>query len=173
MADAPRFARVDDLAVVKCFRSIDQNDARRLATRAIRHGQLSRQPCAVCGDPKSHGHHDDYRRPLDLQWLCHPHHKVADRARVAAMCRKILSPEQLFFAHSRFDGTDAQFAAKIGMYKPVLWSMLSGEHPTKIKTVIRIRRWLEQAGLRIDGDGRCTVIELPLDRWNRRWRLAA
>ena len=41
---------------------------------AIRDGRLVRQPCEVCGDPKSHAHHTDYTRPLDVMWLCAVHH---------------------------------------------------------------------------------------------------
>lgn len=41
---------------------------------AIRSGQLVKQPCQVCGDPKSQAHHDDYSKPLEVQWLCSKHH---------------------------------------------------------------------------------------------------
>lgn len=42
---------------------------------AIRDGRLEKLPCQVCGDPKSVGHHCDYECPLDVVWLCQPHHK--------------------------------------------------------------------------------------------------
>ena len=48
--------------------------ARARLRRAITLGHIKRQPCEVCGDPKSHGHHDDYSKPLDVRWLCHAHH---------------------------------------------------------------------------------------------------
>lgn len=41
---------------------------------AIRRGDLFRAPCVICGNPKSHGHHDNYARTLDVVWLCQPHH---------------------------------------------------------------------------------------------------
>jgi hypothetical protein len=48
--------------------------ARKMLQRAVDAGRAVRQPCSVCGDPKSHGHHANYRRPLDVVWLCSKHH---------------------------------------------------------------------------------------------------
>lgn len=52
----------------------DKDRARQKLHRAIRTGKIQRQPCEVCGNPKSHGHHDDYSRPYDVKWLCVTHH---------------------------------------------------------------------------------------------------
>jgi len=43
--------------------------------RALKAGVLTKQPCSVCGSPKSEAHHPDYRRPLDVIWLCCSHHR--------------------------------------------------------------------------------------------------
>lgn len=43
----------------------------------IRCGRMVRKPCEVCGDIRSHAHHEDYSKPLDVNWLCPKHH--ADR----------------------------------------------------------------------------------------------
>ena len=43
---------------------------------AIRDGRLKKQPCWVCGE-SAVAHHPDYDRPLDVVWLCQPHHKQA------------------------------------------------------------------------------------------------
>ncbi len=48
--------------------------ARNRTASAVRSGRLIRQPCEVCGEKKVHAHHDDYRKPLDVRWLCHLHH---------------------------------------------------------------------------------------------------
>jgi hypothetical protein len=37
---------------------------------AIKRGILKRLPCESCGAKKSHGHHHDYAKPLDVHWLC-------------------------------------------------------------------------------------------------------
>lgn len=51
-----------------------QEAARRTTYNAIKSGKLVRQPCEVCGVPKSEAHHDDYSKPLDVRWLCRTHH---------------------------------------------------------------------------------------------------
>jgi hypothetical protein len=49
--------------------------AARYALRdAVKAGKIKREPC-FCGDPKSHGHHDDYDKPLEVIWLCDKHHR--------------------------------------------------------------------------------------------------
>jgi len=43
---------------------------------AIRKKILVAQPCEVCGEKKTHGHHPDYSKQLDVMWLCAEHHKA-------------------------------------------------------------------------------------------------
>lgn len=61
-------------------RSAEKHFEKRAAnwttSNAIRDGKLIRQPCEVCGDLKVDAHHDDYSKPLDVRWLCRPHHAV-------------------------------------------------------------------------------------------------
>lgn len=43
--------------------------------RAIRLGNLHRQPCEACKSTKDiEAHHDDYSKPLNVRWLCSTHH---------------------------------------------------------------------------------------------------
>ena len=48
--------------------------ANHMVNNAIREGRLERGVCEVCGNPKVHGHHDDYYKPLEVRWLCATHH---------------------------------------------------------------------------------------------------
>lgn len=54
----------------------EKRDAALQVRYAIARGDLVRQPCEDCGDPKSSAHHDDYTRPLDVRWLCGKHHRL-------------------------------------------------------------------------------------------------
>lgn len=48
--------------------------ARRAVSHAIKSGTLVRKPCEVCKATKVDGHHDDYKKPLSVRWLCKQHH---------------------------------------------------------------------------------------------------
>jgi hypothetical protein len=60
----------------------DDDRAQGIVEKAIAKGILVRQPCEVCGespvgsDGRSlvHAHHCDYNKPLEVMWLCQPHH---------------------------------------------------------------------------------------------------
>ena len=53
--------------------------AREHLYRAVKTGKIQRLPCRVCGDPRSHGHHRDYTKPLEVDWLCAFHHAQEER----------------------------------------------------------------------------------------------
>jgi len=59
----------------------------RMVRSAIDSGKLIRQPCEICGDAKSHGHHEDYSKPLDVIWLCPQHHMDVHRAKRNAVLK--------------------------------------------------------------------------------------
>lgn len=48
--------------------------AREAVRLALKRGVLAKKPCEVCGENPSFAHHSDYSKPLDVQWLCRPHH---------------------------------------------------------------------------------------------------
>jgi hypothetical protein len=71
-------------AYEKQRRHFEKNPIRAAAIKiykyAIRRGQLVRGPCAVCGTTENiDGHHTDYTKPLEVIWLCKPHHREAHR----------------------------------------------------------------------------------------------
>ena len=49
--------------------------AHNALNNAIRDGKITKSPCEICGSIKSVAHHDDYRKPLIVRWLCQSHHK--------------------------------------------------------------------------------------------------
>lgn len=52
--------------------------ARYAVSSAIRDGRLKKLPCIYCGNKKSQAHHTDYRKKLDVKWVCftcHRHHE--------------------------------------------------------------------------------------------------
>lgn len=51
-----------------------KNYARGAVSNAIDKGRLVRLPCEQCGAIDTEAHHDDYSKPLDVRWLCRPHH---------------------------------------------------------------------------------------------------
>jgi hypothetical protein len=53
--------------------------AHKLVRRAIDRGDLVRQPCP-CGNPKAEAHHEDYSKPLVVEWLCRRCHHDRHRA---------------------------------------------------------------------------------------------
>lgn len=52
----------------------EKRAARIAAGNAIREGRLIPAPCVRCGASKTHAHHEDYSRPMDVVWLCVHHH---------------------------------------------------------------------------------------------------
>ena len=55
--------------------------ARYAIGHAIASGKVARMPCEVCSEPKSQAHHTDYRKPLQVTWLCRTHHMEAEGKR--------------------------------------------------------------------------------------------
>lgn len=46
----------------------------KAASKAIYEKVLVPQPCEVCKGVDTHGHHSDYSKPLEVNWLCPKHH---------------------------------------------------------------------------------------------------
>jgi len=53
----------------------DKFRASKLLHSAIRNGTIKRRPCVTCGAAKADGHHEDYKKPLEVIWYCRKHHR--------------------------------------------------------------------------------------------------
>lgn len=51
-----------------------RNRAYAAVAKGLEKGLLTKSPCQVCGEEKTQAHHDDYKKPLDVRWLCIKHH---------------------------------------------------------------------------------------------------
>lgn len=57
----------------------EKHKARCLLQQAVRNGSLTRGDCESAGVEcrgRVEGHHQDYSKPLDVQWLCAYHHAL-------------------------------------------------------------------------------------------------
>ena len=67
-----------ELARQRVRRTTDKEKhyAREQVAYALKTGKLVKGPCEICGTTKQvEGHHEDYSKPLDVNWLCMPDHK--------------------------------------------------------------------------------------------------
>ena len=49
--------------------------AHTMVSNAIRDKKLFKEPCEVCSTTEGvQAHHEDYLKPLNVRWLCPPHH---------------------------------------------------------------------------------------------------
>ena len=47
--------------------------SRKAVSMALKKGELTKEPC-MCGETKVEGHHPDYKKPLEVVWMCKRHH---------------------------------------------------------------------------------------------------
>lgn len=50
--------------------------------KAVNAGRVTKEPCVVCGDPKSEAHHPDYSKPYEVKWLCFKHHRELHKGEI-------------------------------------------------------------------------------------------
>lgn len=77
----PEYQRKVARAVARWrLRNPEKIRAHRIVFAALRNGTLEKEPC-FCDEEKVQAHHEDYSKPLEVMWLCRPHHKGADELR--------------------------------------------------------------------------------------------
>jgi hypothetical protein len=73
---------------------LDNNPEKRKAQNVVyvakRNKTLIPKPCEVCGLEKSEAHHENYSKPLEINWLCKKHHAEADKRRRLRELKKII-----------------------------------------------------------------------------------
>ena len=76
-----RYARL--MATAERHAADPRRIARKALSEAVRTGRLQRpEVCERCGGSGPiEGHHADYSRPLDVEWLCVPCHTAEDPGR--------------------------------------------------------------------------------------------
>ena len=47
--------------------------------RAIKFGEIEKSQCVICKNKNAHAHHDDYSKPLEVDWLCRNCHGLWHR----------------------------------------------------------------------------------------------
>lgn len=52
----------------------EKRKAHIIIGNALRDGKITKELCEKCGDPETQAHHDDYSKPLEVNWLCVKHH---------------------------------------------------------------------------------------------------
>lgn len=59
----------------------EKQKARNILKYAVQKGIIIRGACETigCKNTKTHGHHDDYSKPLTVRWLCPLHHTEVHR----------------------------------------------------------------------------------------------
>ena len=76
--------------------SIRKRHARILLNQAVQRGEITRPPfCSMCGgEADVHGHHHDYRKPLDVIWLCASCHGLAHASDPAGLPQYVAVPRE-------------------------------------------------------------------------------
>jgi hypothetical protein len=78
-------------------RNPEKKKASTTLNNAIRDGKIQRGTrCAICGSRENiEAHHEDYRKPLEVIWLCKRDHWKADKHRRQRETFQILKPRTL------------------------------------------------------------------------------
>lgn len=54
--------------------SPEKAKAHWMVNTALKKWILTKWICQICGSDNAQWHHEDYSKPLDIIWLCRPHH---------------------------------------------------------------------------------------------------
>jgi len=124
--------------------------------RALKRGDLVRQPCERCGASGAKAHHDDYSNKLEVIWLCSTHH--AERHREldpnfqcgAGHVSARLTEEQVLYIRTS-NLTDGALATELGRARSTIQHARSGTRWSHLLGAAgrRISRALTEAEVRM------------------------
>ena len=63
----------------------ERERVRHQTRRAVANGTIVRENCERCANPFTHAHHEDYSKPLAVNWFCPYHHSERHRERAATV----------------------------------------------------------------------------------------
>jgi ribosomal protein S27AE len=75
----PEEATLEPVEKGRADEPASHNAAHDAVQNVIRAGKLKKKPCVKCGNPKSEAHHEDYKNPLKVKWLCKSCHMKHDQ----------------------------------------------------------------------------------------------
>lgn len=80
--DPKRRKKMSEYRIKSKLKRVGSWRTRYKLANAVRSGKVEKKPCEICGNAKSQGHHEDYRKPLCVRWLCFRHHREAHGQKV-------------------------------------------------------------------------------------------
>lgn len=66
-----------------------RSKVRQKTKNLVRKGKIKKKSCIVCGNKKVIAHHEDYRNPLKVIWMCQKHHKDYHEGKIALFNNKL------------------------------------------------------------------------------------
>ncbi len=60
-------------------RNPEKDAAEKILRRQVALGNILKKTCYKCSATRTHAHHEDYTKPLDVIWCCAFHHKEIHR----------------------------------------------------------------------------------------------
>lgn len=124
--------------------------AHGLVADALKDGRLQRQPCKECGRTDAIAHHPDYDKPLEVEWLCRPHHmKAHGRGKGSKRKDKPPTPKgprigwwlkKVHASNELYDAASIVTTFRAHKVKQKTVSEATGVHPSALNLIVRGRQ---------------------------------
>jgi hypothetical protein len=109
-----------------------------LVKEALEQGTLIKGLCGTCQAVDVVGHHNDYDKPLEVEWLCRKHHMDAHRG---FWLDKFDSSSLLVSALRRLKPRQEDVLAATGISSTTLLKILRGDTSVKRQYVLAVERY--------------------------------